>query len=105
MTPDGRLRRRASRDDRRARARGSRSRARTRSQLAQAKAANACGQRILLRRLGITADQVDPVYLAGGFANAIDVENAIAIGILADVAPDASSGPATPRSGGPKRSC
>ncbi len=58
------------------------------SQLAQAKAANACGQRILLRRMGITADQVDHVYLAGGFANAIDVENAIAIGMLADVRPE-----------------
>lgn len=58
------------------------------SQLAQAKAANACGQRILLRRMGITADQVDHVYLAGGFANAIDVANAIAIGMLADVRPE-----------------
>ena len=55
------------------------------SLLAQAKAANACGQRILLRRLGVTAAQVDRVYLAGGFANAVDVENAIAIGLLAPV--------------------
>jgi uncharacterized 2Fe-2S/4Fe-4S cluster protein (DUF4445 family) len=55
------------------------------SLLAQAKAANACGQRILLRRLGVTADQVDRVYLAGGFANAIDVVNAIEIGLLAPV--------------------
>lgn len=58
------------------------------SQLAQAKAANACGQRILLRRLGITAAQVDHVYLAGGFANHLDVENAIRIGLLADVPPE-----------------
>ncbi len=55
------------------------------SLLAQAKAANACGQRILLRRMGVTADQVDRVYLAGGFANAIDIPNAIAIGLLAPV--------------------
>jgi uncharacterized 2Fe-2S/4Fe-4S cluster protein (DUF4445 family) len=55
------------------------------SLLAQAKAANACGQRILLRRLGVTADQVDRVYLAGGFANAVDVVNAIEIGLLAPV--------------------
>jgi len=55
------------------------------SLLAQAKAANACGQRILLRRLGVTADQVDRVYLAGGFANAVDVANAEAIGLLAPV--------------------
>lgn len=55
------------------------------SLLAQAKAANACGQRILLRRLGVTADQVDRVYLAGGFANAVNVANAIDIGLLAPV--------------------
>jgi uncharacterized 2Fe-2S/4Fe-4S cluster protein (DUF4445 family) len=55
------------------------------SLLAQAKAANACGQRILLRRLGVTAEQVDRVYLAGGFANAVDVVNAIEIGLLAPV--------------------
>ena len=55
------------------------------SLLAQAKAANACGQRILLRRLGVSAEQVDRVYLAGGFANAINVPNAIAIGLLAPV--------------------
>jgi uncharacterized 2Fe-2S/4Fe-4S cluster protein (DUF4445 family) len=53
------------------------------SLLAQAKAANACGQRILLRRLGVTAAELDHVYLAGGFANAVDVANAIEIGLLA----------------------
>jgi uncharacterized 2Fe-2S/4Fe-4S cluster protein (DUF4445 family) len=58
------------------------------SLLAQAKAANACGQRILLRRLGVTADQVDRVYLAGGFANAVNVENAVEIGLLAPVPVD-----------------
>lgn len=58
------------------------------SLLAQAKAANACGQRILLRRLGVTAAQVDRVYLAGGFANAVDVTNAIEIGLLAPVPVD-----------------
>jgi uncharacterized 2Fe-2S/4Fe-4S cluster protein (DUF4445 family) len=58
------------------------------SQLAQAKASNASGQRILLRKLGLAADQVDRVYLAGGFANAIDVDNAIAIGFLAQVRPE-----------------
>ena len=58
------------------------------SLLAQAKAANACGQRILLRQLGVTADQVDKVYLAGGFANAVNVKNAIAIGLIAPVPVD-----------------
>jgi uncharacterized 2Fe-2S/4Fe-4S cluster protein (DUF4445 family) len=55
------------------------------SLLAQAKAANACGQRILLRRLGVTADQVDTLYLAGGFANAVNVPNAVDIGLIAPV--------------------
>jgi uncharacterized 2Fe-2S/4Fe-4S cluster protein (DUF4445 family) len=58
------------------------------SQLAQAKASNASGQRILLRKLGLDARDVDHVYLAGGFANAIDVENAINIGFLAQVRPE-----------------
>jgi len=58
------------------------------SQLAQAKASNASGQRILLRSLGLDARDVDHVYLAGGFANAIDVENAIDIGFLAQVRPE-----------------
>jgi uncharacterized 2Fe-2S/4Fe-4S cluster protein (DUF4445 family) len=58
------------------------------SLLAQAKAANACGQRILLRRLGLEARGVDRTFLAGGFANAIDVGNAIQIGFLAPVRPD-----------------
>jgi len=58
------------------------------SELAQAKASNACGQRILLRRLGLDADKVDRVFLAGGFANAIDIENAIAIGFLAQFQPE-----------------
>ena len=53
------------------------------SLLAQAKAANACGQRILLRRLGLRASQVDRAFLAGGFANAVDVDNAIDIGFIA----------------------
>ena len=52
--------------------------------LAVAKAATAVGQRVLLRRLGLRVDQVDRVYLAGGFANALDVEAAIAIGLLID---------------------
>jgi uncharacterized 2Fe-2S/4Fe-4S cluster protein (DUF4445 family) len=58
------------------------------SQLAQAKASNASGQRILLRRLGLDARDVDRIFLAGGFANAIDVENAIAIGFIAQVRPE-----------------
>ena len=55
------------------------------SELAQAKAANACGQQILLRQLGVAPADIDRAFLAGGFANAVDVDNAIAIGFLAPV--------------------
>jgi uncharacterized 2Fe-2S/4Fe-4S cluster protein (DUF4445 family) len=58
------------------------------SNLAQAKAANACGQAILLRHLGLDASDLERVFLAGGFADHVDVENAIAIGFLAEVRPD-----------------
>lgn len=58
------------------------------SALAQAKAANTVGQQILLRELGISPAEVDRLYLAGGFAQYVDVEHAIAIGFLAPVAPE-----------------
>lgn len=58
------------------------------SALAQAKAANTVGQQILLRELGVQPDEVECLYLAGGFAQYVDVERAIAIGFLAPVAPD-----------------
>ncbi len=55
------------------------------SHLAQAKAANYCGQYILMRSLGVTPESIDKLYLAGGFANYVDPESAIAIGFLAPV--------------------
>ncbi|MCS7025477.1 MAG: ASKHA domain-containing protein [Bryobacteraceae bacterium] len=55
------------------------------SHLAQAKAANYCGQFILLRALGVDPSQIDKLYLAGGFANSIQVANAVEIGFLAPV--------------------
>ncbi len=55
------------------------------SNLAQAKAANYCGQLILMRHLGLTASDIDKLYLAGGFANYVDVQNAIEIGFLPPV--------------------
>jgi uncharacterized 2Fe-2S/4Fe-4S cluster protein (DUF4445 family) len=58
------------------------------SALAQAKAANTVGQAILLRELGIAPAEVDRLYLAGGFAAHVDVENAIEIGFLAPVPAD-----------------
>ena len=50
--------------------------------LSIAKAATAVGQRVLLRRLGLRPEDLDNVYLAGGFANALDVASAIEIGLL-----------------------
>lgn len=58
------------------------------SNLAQAKAANYCGQYIVLRHLGVGANDVDKLYLAGGFANYLDVANAIDIGLLPPVPPE-----------------
>lgn len=55
------------------------------SNLAQAKAANYCGQFIVLRQFGISPSDVARLYLAGGFANYINVRNAIDIGFLAPV--------------------
>lgn len=58
------------------------------SNLAQAKAANYCGQVIALRAFGVTPDQISRLYLAGAFANYINVGNAIEIGFLAPVPED-----------------
>ena len=58
------------------------------SNLAQAKAANYCGQFIVMRYLGIRPCDIRHLYLAGGFANYIDIANAIEIGFLAPVQED-----------------
>lgn len=58
------------------------------SSLAQAKAANYCGQYIVLRRYGVDLDKLDALYLAGGFANYVNVDSAVEIGFIADVARD-----------------
>jgi len=55
------------------------------SHLAQAKAANYCGQMILMRAYGVSPDQISKLYLAGGFANYVDADSAIEIGFLAPV--------------------
>jgi uncharacterized 2Fe-2S/4Fe-4S cluster protein (DUF4445 family) len=73
------------------------------SNLAQAKAANACGQAILLRHLGIRPGDLDQVFLAGGFANHVDVVNAIEIGFLAEVHPDRVSKVGNASIGGARR--
>jgi len=55
------------------------------SQLAQAKAANGVGQAILLRRLGIDASRIDKYFLAGAFANHINLSHARLIGLILPV--------------------
>ena len=58
------------------------------SNLAQAKAANYCGQTIVCRELGIDPADVERLYLSGGFANYVNVDNAIAIGLLPPLPPE-----------------
>ena len=58
------------------------------SHLAQAKAANSCGQLILMRKFGVHPDNISRLYLAGGFANYVDSASAVEIGFLAPVAAD-----------------
>ncbi len=55
------------------------------AQLAQAKAANAVGMRVLLRRLGLAPGDLVALHLAGGFASHLDVANAQRIGFLPPV--------------------
>jgi uncharacterized 2Fe-2S/4Fe-4S cluster protein (DUF4445 family) len=55
------------------------------SNLAQAKAANYCGQFIVMRHLGLAPADIDKLYLAGAFANYVDVRNAMDIGFLPNV--------------------
>ena len=55
------------------------------SALAQAKAANYCGQVIAMRHFGIEPAELERLYLAGGFATYVDARNAIEIGMLAPV--------------------
>ena len=54
------------------------------SSLAQAKAANVCGQALVIKDFGKNILDIENVYLAGGFANYIDVQNAINIGFILD---------------------
>ena len=53
--------------------------------MAKAKSANFCGQYIVLRRYGLPLERIGKLYLAGGFANYIDVENAVRIGFLTNL--------------------
>ena len=56
------------------------------SNLAQAKAANYCGQFIAMRHFGVNPADIKRLYLAGAFANYVDVRNAVEIGFLPPIA-------------------
>ena len=58
------------------------------SNLAQAKAATYCGQFIVMRKYGVRPADITKLYLAGGFANYVNVRNAIEIGFLPPVPED-----------------
>ncbi len=58
------------------------------SALAQAKAANYCGQNIVLETTETTPTDYTRLYLAGGFANYINIQNAINIGFIPDIPPN-----------------
>ena len=53
--------------------------------LAQAKAANYCGQFIVMRTAGVEPAQIERLYLAGGFATYLNVRNAVDVGLIAPV--------------------
>jgi len=55
------------------------------AELAQAKAANAIGQVVLLRRTGVAVSQIETFYLAGAFANKMNLDHARRIGLLLPV--------------------
>ncbi|MEE8436165.1 MAG: ASKHA domain-containing protein [bacterium] len=58
------------------------------SALAQAKSANYTGQYIVLRHFGLPLHGITKLFLAGGFANYLDLDNAMAIGLIAEFPPE-----------------
>jgi len=55
------------------------------SELAQAKGANTAGLRVLLRRCGVGADDIELFYLAGAFGGHLPAEAARRIGLIPDI--------------------
>ena len=58
------------------------------SALAKAKAANYCGQNIVLETTGTPITDYTRLYLAGGFASYINTRNAIDIGFIPNIDPN-----------------
>jgi len=53
-------------------------------ELRLAKGGSALNQQTLMRRYGVDLEDLDRVYLAGGFGNYVNLDSAVAIGILPD---------------------
>jgi uncharacterized 2Fe-2S/4Fe-4S cluster protein (DUF4445 family) len=53
--------------------------------LMRSKAAVYAASALLVRRMGIPFDEVERIYIAGGFGNYLDVDKAIRIGLLPDL--------------------
>jgi len=53
----------------------------------RAKGAMYSGFRVLLGEVGMTFDDIDQFLIAGGIGNYLNIENAISIGLLPDIAP------------------
>lgn len=51
-------------------------------EIQNAKAAIAAGIHVLVKQAGISFDDIENVYLAGGFGSYIDIENALGIGLI-----------------------
>lgn len=58
------------------------------NELAQAKGANAAGLCVVAETYGIALDQIDCLYLAGGFSRHLDVDAACRIGLVPDIPRD-----------------
>ncbi|MDR7519506.1 MAG: ASKHA domain-containing protein, partial [Armatimonadota bacterium] len=56
--------------------------------LLRAKAAVYAGASLLARRLGIEIQEIQRIYVAGGFGTSLDIRKAILIGLLPDVPPE-----------------
>ena len=54
------------------------------NELRLAKAGSALNQQTLMRKYGVDLDGLDRIYLAGGFGNYVNLDSAIAIGVLPD---------------------
>jgi uncharacterized 2Fe-2S/4Fe-4S cluster protein (DUF4445 family) len=51
----------------------------------RSKAAIFAAARVLVRKVGLEVDQIEHIYVAGGFGNYLDARRAIDIGLLPDV--------------------